>query len=70
MHVCEVLHIRAFLFTDISCLQVWAGPLSGNRLAVVLWNRCEESANIIVKLPSIGLDGSSPYSVRDLWKVS
>jgi alpha-galactosidase len=47
---------------------VWAGPLSGNRLAVVLWNRCEESANIIVKLPSVGLDGSSPYSVRDLWK--
>uniref|UniRef100_A0A0E0I5Q4 Alpha-galactosidase n=1 Tax=Oryza nivara TaxID=4536 RepID=A0A0E0I5Q4_ORYNI len=50
------------------CQEVWAGPLSGNRLAVVLWNRCEESANIIVKLPSIGLDGSSPYSVRDLWK--
>uniref|UniRef100_A0A0D3GUZ2 Alpha-galactosidase n=1 Tax=Oryza barthii TaxID=65489 RepID=A0A0D3GUZ2_9ORYZ len=50
------------------CQEVWAGPLSGNRLAVVLWNRCEESANIIVKLPSVGLDGSSPYSVRDLWK--
>uniref|UniRef100_A0A0E0EG74 Alpha-galactosidase n=1 Tax=Oryza meridionalis TaxID=40149 RepID=A0A0E0EG74_9ORYZ len=50
------------------CQEVWAGPLSGNRLAVALWNRCEESANITVKLPSAGLDGSSPYSVRDLWK--
>uniref|UniRef100_A0A0E0LPT4 Alpha-galactosidase n=1 Tax=Oryza punctata TaxID=4537 RepID=A0A0E0LPT4_ORYPU len=50
------------------CQEVWAGPLSGNRLAVALWNRCAESANITVKLPSVGLDGSSPYSVRDLWK--
>uniref|UniRef100_J3MP50 Alpha-galactosidase n=1 Tax=Oryza brachyantha TaxID=4533 RepID=J3MP50_ORYBR len=50
------------------CQEVWAGPLSGNRLAVALWNRCEETANITIKLPSVGLDGSSAYSVRDLWK--
>jgi alpha-galactosidase len=51
-------------------LQVWAGPLSGNRLAVALWNRCSETANITMKLPAVGLDGSAAYSVRDLWKVT
>ena len=50
-------------------LQVWAGPLSGNRLAVALWNRCSETANITMKLPAVGLDESAAYSVRDLWKV-
>ncbi|XP_062189714.1 alpha-galactosidase 3 isoform X2 [Phragmites australis] len=50
------------------CREVWAGPLSGNRLAVALWNRCSETGNITMKLPAVGLDGSSAYSVRDLWK--
>lgn len=49
---------------------MWAAPLSGNRLAVALWNRCSETANITLKLPAVGLDGSASYSVRDLWKVS
>ncbi|XP_020194114.1 alpha-galactosidase 3 isoform X1 [Aegilops tauschii subsp. strangulata] len=50
------------------CREVWAGPLSGNRLAVALWNRCSETVNITMTLPAVGLDGSSAYSVRDLWK--
>ena len=49
---------------------MWAGPLSGNRLVVALWNRCSETTNITMKLPAVGLDGSAAYSVRDLWKVS
>jgi len=53
-----------------SWLQVWAGPLSGNRLVIALWNRCSETANITMKLPAVGLDGSAAYSVRDLWKVT
>ncbi|GJN33425.1 hypothetical protein PR202_gb22023 [Eleusine coracana subsp. coracana] len=48
--------------------QVWAGPLSENRLVVALWNRCSETANFTIKLPAVGLDGSSAYSVRDLWQ--
>ncbi|OEL23694.1 Alpha-galactosidase 3 [Dichanthelium oligosanthes] len=35
------------------CREVWAGPLSGNRLAVALWNRCSETANITMKLPEV-----------------
>ncbi|CAM0907653.1 unnamed protein product [Alopecurus aequalis] len=50
------------------CREVWAGPLSGDRLAVTLWNRCSETVNITMTLPDVGLDGSSAYSVRDLWK--
>jgi hypothetical protein len=49
---------------------VWAGPLSGNRLVVALWNRCSDTANVTMKLPAVGLDGYAAYYVRDLWKVS
>lgn len=49
---------------------MWAGPLSGNRLVVALWNRCSDTANVTMKLPAVGLDGYAAYSVRDLWKVS
>ncbi|PWZ14647.1 Alpha-galactosidase 3 [Zea mays] len=50
------------------CREVWAGPLSGNRLVVALWNRCSDTANVTMKLPAVGLDGYAAYSVRDLWK--
>ncbi|KAJ0695121.1 putative alpha-galactosidase [Helianthus annuus] len=50
------------------CLQVWAGPLSGNRFAVVLWNRCSEGGTINVSWDSIGLESSVSVSVRDIWK--
>ncbi|PWA59596.1 alpha-galactosidase 3 [Artemisia annua] len=50
------------------CLQVWAGPLSGNRFAVVLWNRCSEAGTIKVTWNTLGLDSSISVSVRDLWK--
>ncbi|GKE12983.1 alpha-galactosidase 3 [Tanacetum coccineum] len=51
------------------CLQVWAGPLSGNRFAVVLWNRCSEAGTIEVSWNTLGLESSIGVSVRDLWKV-
>ena len=38
----------------LNVLQVWAGPLSGNRLAVTLWNRCSETVNITMTLPDVG----------------
>ncbi|KAI3525637.1 hypothetical protein L1887_04573 [Cichorium endivia] len=51
-----------------ACLQVWAGPLSGTRFAVVLWNRCSEAGTINVSWDSLGLQSSVSVSVRDLWK--
>ncbi|OVA17264.1 Glycoside hydrolase [Macleaya cordata] len=51
-----------------NCRQVWAGPLSGKRLVVALWNRCSETVTITVKWEALGLDTRSSFSVRDLWK--
>ncbi|KAK4480670.1 hypothetical protein RD792_013748 [Penstemon davidsonii] len=50
------------------CYQVWAGPLSGDRVVVALWNRCSEPASITAKWSGIGLELSTSVSVRDLWK--
>ncbi|XP_072976214.1 alpha-galactosidase 3-like [Typha angustifolia] len=50
------------------CSQVWAGPLSANRMVVALWNRCSEAVSITVKLETLGLDTTTRFSVRDLWK--
>ncbi|KAJ0975501.1 hypothetical protein J5N97_017466 [Dioscorea zingiberensis] len=50
------------------CSQVWAGPLSNNRLVVALWNRCSKSVKVTVKWDVIGLSASTNVSVRDLWK--
>lgn len=51
-------------------LQVWAGPLSGNRLVVGLWNRCSKAVSIKAAWDVLGIESSVIVSVRDLWKVS
>ncbi|KAI0519325.1 hypothetical protein KFK09_006768 [Dendrobium nobile] len=51
-----------------NCTQVWAGPLSGERTVVVLWNRCSDAAKITAKWEILGLETSTSFSVRDLWK--
>lgn len=50
------------------CSQVWAGPLSENQFVVVLWNRCSATVTITAKWEALGLESSSSFSVRDLWK--
>ncbi|KAH7853507.1 hypothetical protein Vadar_003357 [Vaccinium darrowii] len=50
------------------CLQVWAGPLTGHRMAVVLWNRCSKAATIAAAWGALGFESSTTVSVRDLWK--
>jgi Alpha galactosidase C-terminal beta sandwich domain len=61
---------RSYFFCICFDQQVWAGPLSGKRVAVVLWNRCSEAINITADLELLGLGTSAQYSVRDLWSVS
>ncbi|XP_060204377.1 alpha-galactosidase-like [Lycium barbarum] len=51
-------------------LEVWAGPLSGNRVAVVLWNRGSDKADITASWSDIGLDSSTVVNARDLWAHS
>lgn len=51
-------------------LEVWAGPLSGKRVAVVLWNRGSSKADITAYWSDIGLDSSTVVDARDLWAHS
>ena len=49
--------------------KVWAGPLSGGRIAVVLWNRGSSEASITASFSDIGLKSSDVVDARDLWAV-
>ncbi|KAK3152942.1 hypothetical protein QOZ80_2BG0165600 [Eleusine coracana subsp. coracana] len=51
-------------------LEVWAGPLSNKRKAVVLWNRQGYQATITADWSLIGLDPSTAVTARDLWAHS
>ncbi|KAG8473393.1 hypothetical protein CXB51_035717 [Gossypium anomalum] len=51
-------------------LEVWAGPLANNMVAVVLWNRGSSSANITAYWSDIGLKPSTVVDSRDLWAHS
>ena len=48
-------------------LEVWAAPLSGGGLAVVLFNRGEWARDIVASWTELGLPPSAPMGVRDLW---
>jgi len=47
--------------------EVWAGPLSGDDVVVVLLNRALKPAPITARFSDVGLGGSTVAAVRDLW---
>ncbi|GER38410.1 alpha-galactosidase [Striga asiatica] len=49
-------------------LEVWGGPLSGNRVAIVLWNRGSTKAKITAHWSDVGLSSTTLVDARDLWK--
>ncbi|KAF3781492.1 Alpha-galactosidase [Nymphaea thermarum] len=49
-------------------LELWAGPLSGGRVAVVLWNRSSFKSSITAKLNDIGLKSDAVVDVRNVWE--
>eukprot|EP00253_Pinus_taeda_P000784 PITA_00784 len=51
-------------------LEVWAGPLSNNEVAVILWNRSGSQASITAKWVDIGLPSDAAVEARDLWAHS
>ncbi|XP_031249694.1 alpha-galactosidase-like isoform X2 [Pistacia vera] len=51
-------------------LEVWAGPLSGNKIGLVLWNRGSSTANVTANWADIGLNSSTVVKARDLWEHS
>ncbi|KAL0401100.1 UNVERIFIED_CONTAM: Alpha-galactosidase 3 [Sesamum latifolium] len=58
---------KVYSYGPDDCYQVWAGPLSGQRLAVVLWNRGSKPATITAKWASLGIESSTSVSIKDLW---
>lgn len=50
-------------------LEVWAGPLRRNRVAVALWNRGSSEATITAYWSEIGLNSTALVNARDLWAV-
>lgn len=51
-------------------LEVWAGPLSKNKVAVVLWNRSSSNATVTASWSDIGLEPETIVDARDLWEHS
>ncbi|KAG7342862.1 alpha-galactosidase [Nitzschia inconspicua] len=47
--------------------EVWAGELSNNEYAIVLFNRSDKEAEIVAKFDEIGIASNSPFFVRDIW---
>ena len=48
-------------------LEVWAGPLEGGAVAVILLNCGTSAANVTAEWTDIGLKKDSKAAVRDLW---
>ncbi|GFZ15810.1 alpha-galactosidase 2 [Actinidia rufa] len=51
-------------------LEVWSGPLSGNRVVVVLWNRGTSKATLTADWSDVGLKPSIVVDARDVWEHS
>nr|P14749.1 RecName: Full=Alpha-galactosidase; AltName: Full=Alpha-D-galactoside galactohydrolase; AltName: Full=Melibiase; Flags: Precursor [Cyamopsis tetragonoloba]CAA32772.1 alpha-galactosidase preproprotein [Cyamopsis tetragonoloba] len=51
-------------------LEVWAGPLSDNKVAVILWNRSSSRATVTASWSDIGLQQGTTVDARDLWEHS
>nr|XP_023910952.1 alpha-galactosidase-like isoform X3 [Quercus suber] len=51
-------------------LEVWAGPLSDNKVAIILWNRGSSTATVTAYWSDIGLKPETVVSARDLWAHS
>eukprot|EP01112_Ceratiomyxa_fruticulosa_P014192 TRINITY_DN4046_c0_g1_i1.p1 TRINITY_DN4046_c0_g1~~TRINITY_DN4046_c0_g1_i1.p1 ORF type:complete len:396 (-),score=46.80 TRINITY_DN4046_c0_g1_i1:98-1285(-) len=48
-------------------LEIWSRPLSYKSLAVVLFNRSQNSTTITVDWPTLGLQSTASFEIRDLW---
>ncbi|MCO5557902.1 hypothetical protein L7F22_011475 [Adiantum nelumboides] len=49
-------------------LEVWAGPLSRDRIVVLLWNRARRQHLIGAKWRELGFSSSHVFQIRDLWE--
>ncbi|XWS68399.1 hypothetical protein CRYUN_Cryun04dG0086700 [Craigia yunnanensis] len=66
----DKLGVQGKKVRKIGDLEVWAGPLSEKRVAVILLNRGFSRATITAKWNDIGLNSSTVVDARDLWAHS
>ncbi|KAL6493428.1 hypothetical protein OROGR_032207 [Orobanche gracilis] len=50
--------------------EVWGGPLSGKRVAVILWNRGSTETKITATWSDVGFSSTTVVDARDLWAHS
>ena len=51
-------------------LEVWAAPLTGGRIGVVLFNRSPAADVIACKWADVGAAAGRTYTVRDAWAAA
>ncbi|KAK8956501.1 Alpha-galactosidase [Platanthera zijinensis] len=65
---CDVRSMSNETHAILSNSEIWSGPLSGGKVAVVLWNRGLAPASITLHWADIGLKSTSVHA-RDLWEA-
>ncbi|KAL5139012.1 Alpha-galactosidase [Glycine soja] len=58
------------LISNREVVAVWTGPLRGNKVAVILWNRSSSNATVTACWSDIGLEPGTIVDARDLWEHS
>ena len=56
--------------TTFGGLEVWAAPLVGGRIGVVLFNRSPQVDEITARWADIGAEAAQKYAVRDVWAAA
>ncbi|EPS63786.1 alpha galactosidase, partial [Genlisea aurea] len=64
----DALGVQGKKITKNGDLEVWGGPLSGNRTVVALWNRGYWQATITATWSELGLHPTAVVNARDLWE--
>ncbi|KAH1233948.1 Alpha-galactosidase [Glycine max] len=67
---CNKLGVQGKKVKSTNDLEVWAGPLSNNKVAVILWNRSSSKAKVTASWSDIGLKPGTSVEARDLWAHS
>ncbi|XP_021298522.1 alpha-galactosidase-like [Herrania umbratica] len=66
-YITDELGVQGKKVRKIGVLEVWAGPLGKNRVAVILLNRGYSSATVSARWNDVGLNSSTAGDARDSW---
>ncbi|RYR58029.1 hypothetical protein Ahy_A05g023683 isoform D [Arachis hypogaea] len=70
IYIADKLGVQGKKVKSNNGLEVWAGPLSGNKVAVILWNRSSSKAKVTASWSDLGLKSATSVHARDLWEHS